>query len=302
MYDMISLHYLCELLHEDDEDKVLRWVKQHKIPTGEWLGQCEIDIYRLLYALRFSADKYRYEYLAEELKIREESVSDILLYYDDMLLQLQKNIKMIPVIHFIFDMMASLISDKKKRKLFLEVSHGVTCADFARRNDINWSEVCNLYDSAFKEIKRKAHRLSTYRNELAAKEKEIRRLKEENFALKFGDKLQKTTIDYEDVMEFDTDEDRLVDLPTLKIRQISDLLSMPVRGSRLNLCIRTSGCLLDARLRTVGDVLKFVKPYGFDQMLKIARFGKGSLKEVKDRFRTLGIIDEQDGCELFDYV
>lgn len=302
MYDMISLHYLCELLHEDDEGKVLQWVKQHKIPTGEWLGQCEIDIYRLLYALRFSADKNRYEYLAEELKIREESVSDILLYYDDMLLQLQRNIKMIPVIHFIFDLMASLISDKKKRKLFLEVSHGVTCSDFARRNDTNWSEVCNLYDSAFKEIKRKADRLSTYRDELARKEKEIRRLKEENFALKFGDKLQKTTIDYEDVMEFDTDEDRLVDLQTLKIRKILNFLPMSVLDKRLNFSVRVINCLRCADLDTVEDVLKFVKVDGFEQLTQVERLGPISFNEIKDGFRALGIIDEQGGSELFDYV
>lgn len=302
MYDMISLHYLCELLHEEDEDKVLQWVKQHNIATSKWVTQWQIDTYGLLSALRFSAEKKHDEYLGEELKVREESISDILLHYDDMLLQLQKNVKMLPVIHFIFKQMASLVSNDQKRKIFLEVSHGASCSEVAHRNNMNWSDASNLYDSAFKEIKRKTLRLSDYRHELAQKELEIKRLKEENFALKHKAKLQETPIDYEDVMEFDNEEDRLVDLETLRVRKLLDTLSMSCYDSRLNLSFRVTNIFRCVDLDTVEDVLKSIKADGFDKLLKFHRFGKKSLKEVKDRFRALGIIDEQDRCKLFDYV
>lgn len=302
MFDLISLHYLCKLLHEDDEDKVLQWVKQHSIASSKWLGEHHVDMYGVLYALRLSADKNHDEYLAEELKVREESISDILLHYDDMLLQLHKNVKMIPVIHFIFKQMASLITNAQKRKIFQEVSHGVSCSEVALRYNMNWSEVCTLYDSAFKEIRRKAERLSGYRHELAQKEQEIKRLKEENFALKFKTNLQERPIDYEDVMEFDTDGDRFGDLEALKVRKLLDTLSISCYGNRLNLSLRVVNIFKSAELDTVEDVLKLVKADGFEQLLKVQRFGKESLKEVKDRFRALGIIDEQDRSELFDYV
>ena len=71
--------------------------------------------------------------------------------------------------------------------------------------------------------------------------------------------------------------------------RIRDLLNTPVE--ELELTVRSSNCLKNAGIRTIGDLARKTE----DEIAKTRNFGKKSLSEIKEKLRewglTLGMTD-----------
>ncbi|MBU1083840.1 MAG: DNA-directed RNA polymerase subunit alpha, partial [Candidatus Omnitrophica bacterium] len=66
-------------------------------------------------------------------------------------------------------------------------------------------------------------------------------------------------------------------------RELSAKLSKPI--SELELSVRSSNCLVEANIRTIGDLVKRKE----SEMLKYKNFGKKSLNEINAVLSSMGI-------------
>lgn len=65
---------------------------------------------------------------------------------------------------------------------------------------------------------------------------------------------------------------------------------------------RTHGCLVVLDLKTVEDLVRFIKENGFQKLLKTKYFGKLSLEKFKASLIQERIIDESENSYLFEYI
>ncbi|MFH1479213.1 MAG: DNA-directed RNA polymerase subunit alpha [Candidatus Omnitrophota bacterium] len=66
-------------------------------------------------------------------------------------------------------------------------------------------------------------------------------------------------------------------------KELLDKLNMPI--SELELSVRSSNCLREAKMKTIGDMVKRTE----QDMLHYRNFGKKSLNEIKDILKTLSL-------------
>ena len=83
--------------------------------------------------------------------------------------------------------------------------------------------------------------------------------------------------------EFPEEEDEVEEEKSQQEKELSDKLNKPV--SELELSVRSANCLREAKIQTLGDMVK--KSEG--DMLKYRNFGKKSLTEIKEILDTMGL-------------
>ena len=83
--------------------------------------------------------------------------------------------------------------------------------------------------------------------------------------------------------EFPEEEDEVEEEKSQQEKELFDKLNKPV--SELELSVRSANCLREAKIQTLGDMVK--KSEG--DMLKYRNFGKKSLTEIKEILDTMGL-------------
>jgi DNA-directed RNA polymerase subunit alpha len=83
--------------------------------------------------------------------------------------------------------------------------------------------------------------------------------------------------------EFPEEEDEIEEEKSQQEKELFDKLNKPV--SELELSVRSANCLREAKIQTIGDMVK--KSEG--EMLKYRNFGKKSLTEIKEILDTMGL-------------
>ena len=66
-------------------------------------------------------------------------------------------------------------------------------------------------------------------------------------------------------------------------KELLEKLKLPV--SELELSVRSSNCLRDARIKVIGDMVKRTE----QEMLQYRNFGKKSLTEIKEILKGMGL-------------
>jgi DNA-directed RNA polymerase subunit alpha len=83
--------------------------------------------------------------------------------------------------------------------------------------------------------------------------------------------------------EFPEEEDEIEEEKSQQEKELFDKLNKPV--SELELSVRSANCLREAKIQTIGDMVK--KSEG--EMLKYRNFGKKSLTEIKEILDTMSL-------------
>lgn len=291
---MIPLHYLATIFQRNEED-ILRWVKQNKVTSSKIGNTWLIDEASFCRVLRLKMKLSQYdEYLAKEVQIREDEISDILLQLDDLVYLFRSIKKISPLLRILIREMASLITNELKRNVFVDVTSGMHISKVAKKYELTLEKACSIYDAALVCVTKKMGFICEYRNTIAIKELNIRRLEVEN-------RNQKKEIDrltnivgqsiYEDTYfpEFF--------IPASAIKLLSLNLTYD-----LDLDIRIINCLRTLDIDTVEDLLRFVKEHGLNKLLAYRNFGRESLNNLKAKLIQSGVMDENENSYLFDYL
>lgn len=291
---MIPLHYLAAIFKKDEED-ILRWIKQYKITSSKIGNTWLIDEVSFCRVIRQKMRLSHYdEYLAKEVQIRKDEISDILLQMDDLIYLLRSLKKISPLLRLLIKEMASLISNDLKRNIFVDVTSGMNISKVAQKYNITFEMACNIYNASLAYVEKKLGFICNYRNSLAENELKIRRLEIEskNQRIEINRLLNiisRTTFEFA--------YSPPVFIPASGVKLLSLSLTYD-----LGLDIRVINCLRTLDLETVEDLLRFVKEHGFNRLLGYRNFGKESLNSLKVKLIQLGIMDKNGNSDLFDYL
>lgn len=291
---MIPLHYLAAIFQKNEED-ILRWIKQYKITSSKIGNTWLIDEASFCRVIRQKMRLSHYdEYLAKEVQIRKDEISEILLQLDDLIYLLRSLKKISPLLRLLIKEMASLISNDLKRNIFVDVTSGMNISKVAQKYNITFEKACNIYNASLVYVEKKLGFIYNYRNTLAENELKIRRLEIEskNQRIEINRLLN---IISRTTFEFEYSPPMFIPASGVK------LLSLSLTYD-LGLDIRVINCLRTLDLATVEDLLRFVKEYGFNRLLGYRNFGKESLNRLKMKLIQLKIIDENENSDLFDYI
>lgn len=293
---MIPLHYLAAIFQKDEKD-ILRWIKQYKITSSKIGNTWLIDEASFCRVIRLKMRLSQYdEYLAKEVEIRKDEISEILLQLDDLIYLFRSLKKISPLLRLLIEEMASLISNELKRNIFTDVTSGMNISKVAQKYNLTLEKACSIYNASLACVEKKMGFVYEYRNTLAASKLKIRRLEIEC-------KNQKTEIDRllyiidRATFDFSDSSHSPVFIPASAI----NLLSLSLTYD-LDLDIRIINCLRALDMETVEDLLRFVKEHGFNRLLSYRNFGRESLSSLKMKLIQSGIIDENESSDLFDYI
>lgn len=294
---MIPVSCLVELFQKNEKE-VMRWIKQNKITSSKignnWLID-EVGFYR---AIRLNLKLSECDnYLEEEVKVRQEEITNILLELDDLLYLFKSVNKLSPVLRLLLREMATLIPEGYKRDIFVDIISGLSVSEAAEKYHIDFQRACSLHDSALKCINQKLGFIGEYRQILAQKELKIRRL--EIINQNQEDKIRNLSATLErmapEVVHNEEQFDRL--LPRSAVQKLSLRLT-----TDLDLDCRCVNTLRGLTLETVEDLLRYVKDDGFKKLISTRNFGKYSLRKLKNKLMKAGIIDEHERSDLYEYL
>ena len=291
---MIPLHYLAAIFQKDEED-ILRWIKQYKITSSKIGNTWLIDEASFCRVVRQKMRLSQYdEYLAKEVQIRKDEISDILLQLDDLIYLLRSLKKISPLLRLLIKEMASLISNDLKRNIFVDVTSGMNISKVAQKYNITFEKACGIYSASLVYVEKKLGFIYKYRNTLAENKLKIRRLEIENRNQRIEinrllDVINRTTFEFA--------YSPPVFIPASAVKLLSLNLTYD-----LDLEIRVINCLRALEMETVEDLLRYVKEHGFNKLLGYRNFGKESLNSLKMKLIKSGVIDENENSDLFDYI
>ncbi len=210
---------------------------------------------------------------------------------------------LLPLFHTIVADLASVISDERKRNIFMELLHGVKPSEIVRMYDLpGWNDANLVYFSAQNEILRKAKFLSDYRRRLAGAERKIRKLEIENLKMKkqLGQLAEKGVI-----AQLDEDiEAESQDPENVKAIKAHEMLSVSLFDKRFGYSFRLMNCMHAGDIYTIGDLFAYVKEFdcNFEFLLRFRNFGKVSYAELMAGLRKERFINKQNRSWLFEYV
>lgn len=294
---MIPLDYLAAIFQKEKED-VLKWIKQNKITASKIGNNWMVDEASFYHVIRLNLKLSEYDkYLEEEIKIREEEITNILVQLDDLSYLLKSVNKISPLLRLLIREMASLLPTGLMRSIFTDVTSGIGISKCAETYDLSFAQACNLYNSAIKSIGHKLGFITEYRDILAQEKLYIRRLEiinrnqEEKIRI-LSDELERIT---SEAVKNDGRSELLI--PVTAIRILSLNLAMD-----LDLDTRCVNSLYSLNIRTVEDLLRYIRYGGLKRLTSARNFGESSLRRLRYKLTKAGIIDENEQSYLFEYL
>lgn len=292
---MIPLYILAAILQKDEEE-MLSWLRQHKVLASKvdnnWLVD-ETNFYRAL--RRLLKLKECDEYL-EEVETQRKDIERLRLELDG-LAYLYESVKSIsPTLQVLINEMATLLPNKQKRSIFIDLSLGTSIVKVAEKNNLSVQQTRCLYKVAVDSVNRKIGVIKDRRNSIAYKKMEIRRLEIINR------NQQGIIANLTDALRCK----KLTNLPDYKtpeeIMPLSIVEKLSLRLIEFDFGGYCHSGLAYLDMDTLEDLLRYVKKHGFKRLLKTRSIGEISLKKMKEKLREAGIIDENDQSYLFDFL
>lgn len=289
---MISLSYLAKLFQQDENDFFHR-LKSNNVPISIVKSTLMVDERCLLHNLLSDYD----EYLKEEKRIREEEINTILEELDDLAFLLKSFKKMSPTLRLLIKEMSLHIPAGLKRTIFIETTRGTHLSVVAKEHGLTFSQACKYFSSAMKYLKQKVGFTKEFRSIIAEKNLEIRKLQivnrnQENKINYLTDALKSTITKTDDK---EKSSETLIPLNAVQM--------LSVRLSDLDLDTRCINCMSAMNIRTVEDLLRYIKLSSFKILVKNAKnFGNKSRIRLKQKLMEKGILDENEQSALFEYL
>lgn len=294
---MIPLNYLAAIFQKEKED-VLKWIRQNKITASKIGNSWMVDEASFYHVIRLNLKLSGYDkYLEEEVKIREEEITNILVLLDDLIYLLKSINKISPLLRLLIREMASLLPTGLPRSIFIDVTSGIGISKCVETYGLSFSEACHLYNSAIKSISHKLGFITEYRNILAQEKLNIRRLEiinrnqEEKIRI-LSDELERVTLETVE----DEGQSKLL-IPVAAIRTLSLNLA-----TNLDLDTRCVNSLASLGIRTVEDLLRYIRYDGLSRLRTARNFGESSLRRLRYKLTKAGIIDDNEQSYLFEYL
>ena len=271
---MITLQEASKI-HHLSRNAILELAEQYQITITGSGTDCRIDDVGLQDVIQLNVrindckgDLRRIlQTLEEEIEIRKEEMDETLLRLDD-LIDFYKSIERIsPVFKFIMNEAILLLPEGIIRDVFIDVCHSKQLSEVAQKYGLSLAKTCHFYYAAIKFIENRQGFLAKYIGLDAEMELEIIDLKRKN----------RIASDYSNLLSLDL---------------VSDL----------GLSTRAFNCLRSLGLRTVEELLRFVKTGGFDKLTDTRNLGDKTLTEIKEALIEHQIIDKDEYSDLFRYV
>lgn len=294
---MIPLNYLATIFQKDEED-VLRWIKYNKVTASRIGNSWMVDETSFYHVIRLNQKLSEYDkYLEEEVRIREEEITNILLQLDDLIYLLKSINKISPILRLLIDEMASLLPAGLNRNIFTDVTSGIGISKCAEAYNLSLSQTCSLYNSTLKIITHKLGFMTEYRDILAREKLRVRRLEiinrnQEEKIKALSDALERITTG---TIDNENQSKNLIPLDAIR------LLSLNL-ATDLDLDVRCVNSMHALGLRTVEDLLRYIKNGGLQRTLEARNFGKNSLRRLRYKLIKAGIIDQNEQSYLFEYL
>lgn len=294
---MIPLHKAMVMLHTDEE--TIRKLVEEQGVTLFKLHDIEfVDEVKLtrLFGMDLALGEYD-RYKAEQVRIRKKEIDELLLQLDD-LAYLYKSVKRIsPILRFIMKETASLLPEGLRRNIFIDVATGLKITDVAQKYKLHLAKACHLYESAVRHIQKNQGFIMEYHEALTEKELENKALSLENRNLKSEIQRLKGILgelNYEEIAAKGYLDQTIpfTVIQTLFMRMDKDF----------DLDTRTVNCLMLAYIRTVEDLLRFIKQNGFKALLNIRSMGNKSVNNLEEALIRHNIIDKNGQSDLFQYL
>ena len=257
------------------EKRVLQWCEQREVGSSELGGYLMIDEDTLKQRLEL---KKRESISKVELETRS---LEIIQNNHDRIFVLESLAKLTPIMKLLLGKMGEMISKEENKKLFLYLSSGGKVDDYAKEKGLTVIKVQNMLDSAILEIQRNTKAVEQYSQKRLLQKTGMKK----QYNLK---KMPKAYIKPRNIIAGEAPE------------KVARLLSTSVGD--LELDAWTLRSLTTNRLDTLGDLLYYTKLNGFDGLLDLNRFGAGSLVKLKSLLLSMGVINDDEGSYLYDYI
>ena len=230
------------------------------------------------------------EQLEEYARIKEKEVAYAIQGIEDFLFLIRSIKKVSPLFRFIVTEISLLIDDGFKREIFLEAMLSKNLSEVATNYNLSVKKVQSIYNETLDSLLAKSGFLINYHKMMLEKNREIRRLNLLN-------RNMKETLDR--VLEQDPNLFCIKPLEYIPNEYV-DILSRELRD--MNLDIRIFNCLHILELRTVEDLLRYVKQNGFERLKSVRNFGDKSLAELKRVLIDNQIINANGDSFLFGFI
>lgn len=283
-----------------DEVTIRNWAGRYNIDMfrsgGIWMvNETDLDRVVALNAIK----SFNELYLAKEIEIRQEEISQIILGLDDLAYLLRSSHKIAPLLRVVINEIALLIPDNLKRCIFMDVNLKMSLSDVAKKYDLPYNKACYLFECALKCVNNNLGFIVGYQDTINELELKVKKLMIEKRNLQskieiLSDSLEHLRFhDLTMLQGFEnTNQVPLDYVKILSMRIIEDF----------NFETRVINCLQALGIVTIEDLLRLIKTNGFNKLLNTRNFGKKSLKELKSKLIELGIMDDDESSYLFSYI
>lgn len=282
------------LLFDANERSILYWAKKNNITVTKVGDSWMVDDVAIS---KLFAHNIRWgnKYIEEEIRVREEALTNALLLIDDLIYLFKSVNHIAPIFRLIIHEMSQLIPDEEKKTIFLEVISGKSISEVAENLGISFTQASHLYESAISIIRKHKDFLSNHLTILADQETEINKLKIQNNNLKQHIKIIRTVI--EQNRSKDTTE-MTEDIPLPVVKLLSSNFAKDLKFDT-----RITNCMRSLYIDTVEDLLRYIKDNGGIQSIFEARnFGQKSFERLVLELEKLGIIDSDGNSDLLKYI
>lgn len=270
---------------------IRNWANKRMI-TFSYIGnKLMIDEECLAQCIELRARISRFnEQLEEYARIKEKEVAYAIQGMEDLLFLISSIKKVSPLFRFVITEISLLIDDEYKREIFLEAMLSKDLSQVANDYNLSAKKVQAIYHETLNSLLAKSGFLVNYHQVMLEKDREIKRLNILNRSM--GESLDK-------VLKQNSDLFCIKPLEYIPNEYV-DLLSKELRD--LNLDLRAFNCLYALKLRTVEDLLRYVKLNGFEKLKDMRNFGDKSLAELKKVLIANRIIDSNGDSLLFVFI
>lgn len=132
----------ASLRYDVSPEQVLEWIKDNRISgsciEGAWLVDND-SISRYLEIHKTLATQQ--QYLDIELAQRREEIDLLIARYDDSAFMLKSLLPLTPLFHYMMEELATLIPEKSKREIFLQVMKGESLEEIALKRLSTYDKV-----------------------------------------------------------------------------------------------------------------------------------------------------------------
>lgn len=273
MTKWIGIHKICKKYSVSPKN-IYQWSSRGEI-TISILDDCPmVDEDTLLKYLERKKIKALY---AIELKKRNE---DFIRENEEQFFLIKMMIPLSPIMHVLIMELSRVISNDKRRELFLYLALNGDINQYSEKYNIDIETVKTTFKSVIREVRHNS-----------------------NFLLKLRsiDITQRAEIASQRLINTIDSTTNQNDRDTVRAPEnIVKLLSTHI--SEMGFDARSQHTLIQNKIRTLADLLLYTKEHGFSKLLNLSKYGVGSLEKLKQHLREIGILDNADKCNLYKYL